>query len=190
MPAPASTQHCPTVQPYSRAAMTLHWLLAIAMLAELALGWWMVDVPKGPPGVRAGWFNLHKSIGLVIGLVVVLRVLWRAAHPPPQDPLRPAWQRRAAHCAHALLYAGMLGFALSGYLGSTFTRYPVRFFGVVLPDWNRDWPVGKELMSTLHNGLAWLFVALLALHIGAALWHWLQRDGIVDRMGVPSVSRN
>jgi cytochrome b561 len=87
------------------------------------------------------------------------------------------------------MYLCMLIIPLSGYLGSTFTRYPVRYFGVVLPDWNRDWPAAKELMSTVHAATVWLFMALLALHIAAALWHWFQRDEVCTRMGLPVLPR-
>jgi cytochrome b561 len=183
-------QGSPTVDRYSRAAVALHWILAFALFAQLALGWWMLDLPKSPPGLRAGWFNLHKSIGLTIALVVLLRVVGRSTHRAPADALLPRWQRNAAGCAHGLLYACMLAMPLSGYLGSTFTRYPVRYFGIVLPDWNREWPAAKQLMSDIHHAVAWLLMALLALHIGAALWHWLQHDGVMDRMGVPSVRGN
>lgn len=179
-----------TLPRHTRVAVALHWLLALALFAQLALGWWMLDLPKSPPGLRAGWFNVHKSIGLTIALFVVLRVVWRSTHPLPQDGLLPRWQRQAARLTHVLLYVCMLVMPLSGYLGSTFTRYPVRYFGIVLPDWNRDWPAAKQLMASVHYATAWLFMALLTLHIAAALWHWLQRDGVTARMGLPSLSRN
>jgi cytochrome b561 len=190
MLASASVQGSPAVDRYSRAAIAMHWILALALFAQLALGWWMLDLPKSPPGLRAGWFNLHKSIGLTIALLVVVRLVWRPTHDRPHDLQLPGWQRSAARWAHGLLYACMLAMPLSGYLGSTFTRYPVRYFGWVLPQWNQDWPAAKQLMSDLHYALAWTFMALLALHVAAALWHWLQRDGVMDRMGVASLSRN
>jgi cytochrome b561 len=175
---------------YSSVAIAVHWLLAAALFAQFALGWWMLDVPKSPPGVRAGWFNLHKSIGLSIALVVVLHLAWRATHARPKDLLLPRWQRIAARTTHGLLYACMLVMPLSGYLGSTFTRYPVRFFGVVLPAWNHDWPAAKQWMSGIHNAAAWLFMALIALHVAAALWHWFQRDDVAQRMGLPALPRS
>ena len=190
MHATASPHTSPAVDRYSRLAIAVHWFLALALFAQLVLGWWMLDLPKSPPGLRAGWFNLHKSIGLSIAFLVLLRVVWRATHPAPAGAMLPRWQRSAAKWAHGLLYACMLAMPLSGYLGSTFTRYPVRYFGLVVPDWNHDWPAAKQLMSNLHYTVAWLFMALLALHIAAAVWHWLQRDGVMDRMGVPSLSRN
>lgn len=169
---------------YSRFAVALHWALAAALFAELALGWWMLDVPKTPPGLRAGWFNLHKSIGLTIALVVLVRLAWRATHPVPGMGALPEWQRQAARLAHAALYLCMVIIPLSGYLGSSFSGYPVRCFGVVLPDWGGDWPAAKALMSVVHEGASWAFTALLALHVGAALWHWSRGDAISARMGL------
>lgn len=175
--------------PYSRVAIALHWLLAAALFAQLALGWWMIDLPKSPAGLRAGWFNVHKSIGITIALVVLGRAMWRTRHPVAGAAL-PRWQQVAAALNHAALYTCMLVIPLSGYLGSTFTRYPVRYFGFALPDWNRDWPAAKQLMSAVHYATVWLFMTLVALHVAAALWHWLRRDAVCARMGLPALSRS
>jgi cytochrome b561 len=175
----------PAVDLYPRGVIALHWLIALALGAELALGWWMQELPKAPPGLRAGWFNLHKSIGITVALALPLRIWWGVTRARlPHDAL-PRWQRRMSQAAHWALYACMVAMPLSGYLGSTFTRYPVRYFGVALPDWNRDWPAAKALMSSVHWASVWLFVLLLAVHIAAALWHWSRRDGICTRMGMP-----
>jgi cytochrome b561 len=174
---------------YTRAAIAVHWLLAVALFAQLALGWWMLDIPKDPPGLRAGWFNLHKSIGITIALIVSMRIVWHARRPVAADASLPGWQRAAARATHVALYACMLVVPLSGYLGSTFTRYPVRYFGVVLPDWNREWPAAKELMSAVHYAAVCLLMALIALHVAAALWHWLRRDTVCARMGLPAPAR-
>jgi cytochrome b561 len=160
-------------------------MLAIALLAQLALGWWMLELPKSPPGLRAGWFNLHKSIGLTIAVVAAVRIVRRLMRPTAADPHLPGWQRRAARLTHALLYGSMLVIPLSGYLGSSFTRYPVLYFGIALPAWNRDWPAAKQLMSSVHHAAVWLFMALVVLHVAAALWHWLRRDSVCSRMGLP-----
>jgi cytochrome b561 len=188
MSAPHPTTGSPTVPRYTTSTVLLHWLLAAALIAQLALGWWMLDLPKSPPGLRAGWFNVHKSVGLTIAFVVLVRVVWRAGHPPAADELLPRWQRVAARTAHALLYGCMLVIPLSGFLGSNFTRYPVLYFGHALPAWNHDWPAAKEAMSAVHLGAVGLLVALIAVHVAAALWHWLQRDGVTARMGIPSLS--
>lgn len=169
---------------YTRTAIVLHWLLAFAILGQMALGWWMLDLPKSPPGLRAGWFNFHKSIGLTIAALVLMRIAWRVTHAPPLLPLLPPWQHRLARINHLLMYCCMVLMPLSGYLGSTFTRYPVRYFGVVVPSWNIEWPAGKELMSGVHQVTVWLFMGLIALHVAAALWHWRKGDGIIHRMGL------
>jgi cytochrome b561 len=143
----------------------------------------MLDVPKDPPGVRAGWFNLHKSIGITLAAFVVLRLAWRATHPGPALPATvPRMQRVAARATHGLLYACMVIMPVSGYLGSNFTRYPVKYFGHVLPHWGWDWPAGKALMSTVHFSTACILGALIALHVAGALWHLLRRDGVFSRI--------
>lgn len=174
---------------YTRIAVLLHWLLAAALVYQLALGWWMVELPKSPPGLRAGWFNWHKSVGIVLFVIVLLRLSWRLAHPAPGHEQLPRWQRIAAEVSHGMLYACMLVLPLSGYLGSSFSGYPVKFFGLVLPSWSAAWPAGKSFMATLHYATVWVLMALIALHVAAALWHWLvKRDGIAQRMGLPQWS--
>lgn len=172
-------------QRYGRVAVLLHWLLAVALVGQLSLGWWMVGLPKSPPGLRAGWFNAHKSIGLTIALVVLVRWAWRLTHSVAVPGFLPGWQQRAARINHALLYVLMLVIPLSGYLGSAFSGYPVRYFGTTLPAWAVAWPAGKSFMSGLHLTCIVLFMALVALHVGAALWHWTRRDGVAARMGLP-----
>jgi cytochrome b561 len=174
---------------YGRTAVLLHWLLALCLLGQLALGWWMLDIPKEPPGMRASWFNLHKSIGLMLTFLVIFGLAWRTRHPVAQAAALPPWQRRAARRTHAALHVCMLVIPLSGYLGSSFSGYPVRFFGWVLPTWTSSWAAGKQAMSSLHYAAVCLFMALLLLHIGAALWHVLRRDDIAERMGLTGLRR-
>jgi cytochrome b561 len=169
---------------YDKVAITLHWVVAVLVLCQISLGWSMIDIPKNPPGLRAGWFNLHKSIGLTIGLLVLFRLAWRIGHPPPPLPASmPRWQARAARTSHFLLYAALIAQPLIGYLGSSFTPYPIKYFGVTLPPWGWDAPALKELCSAAHLGLACLITALVAIHIAAALKHLLvNRDGVFQRM--------
>jgi cytochrome b561 len=172
---------------YSRTSVAAHWLLAVLLIAQLVLGWWMLDLPKSPPGLRAGWFNVHKSIGIVLAALVALRFAWRASHPAGELDGLPPWQRATAQATHGMLYACMLLMPLSGFLGSAFTRYPIRFFGMVLPVPHADWPAGKQLMSDMHLAASYAFVVLIGLHVAAATWHWLRRDGVAERMGIPTL---
>lgn len=168
---------------YDRVAVALHWLIALGVLAQIGLGWWMLDIPKQPVGVRAGWFNLHKSIGLTLGALIVLRLAWRLAHrPPPLPRSLPRWQQAAALATHGLLYLCLLVMPLSGYLGSSFSGYPVRFFGIALPGWAARDDALKDLFSQIHYAAGVVFMGLIALHAAAALKHLLARDGLFDRM--------
>jgi len=169
---------------YTRTAVVLHWLIAIGLIAQIALGLWMLGIPKDPPGVRAWWFNIHKSIGITLGVLIILRTGWRFTHQaPPLPAALPRWQRVTATASHHLLYLCMLVMPLSGYLGSSFTKYPIVFFGTKLPHWGWDSPVLKDLCSSIHHTAAVTLMALIALHVAAALKHRLiDRDAVFARM--------
>src|SRR5512135_1387415 len=95
----------PSPQRYTRFAVALHWIVAIVVFAQFALGWLMQEIAKEPPGPRASAFNVHKSVGLVIFALMLVRIAWRLSHPPPALPPMPRWQARAALANHLLLYA-------------------------------------------------------------------------------------
>jgi cytochrome b561 len=169
---------------YDRVAITLHWLIALGVLAQIALGWWMIEIPKQPVGVRAYWFNLHKSIGLTLAALIALRVAWRLTHrPPPLPGSVPQWQVRAARASHALLYVCLVVMPLAGYLGSTFSGYPIKYFGLTVPGWGWKDDALKDFFSALHYSAAWCFMVLIGLHVAAALKHLLiDRDGVFARI--------
>ena len=169
---------------YTNVAVALHWLIAALVVAQLMLGWWMIEIPKQPVGVRASWFNLHKSIGMTIALLVLMRIAWRFRHPPPPLPACvPAWQRSAAAISHALLYTCLLGMPLAGLLGSTYSGYPIKYFGIPLPAWGYKSDPLKGFFSAVHLAFAWVFMTLIVLHTGAALKHLLiNRDAVFWRM--------
>lgn len=168
---------------YNNLAIALHWVLAVALVYQIALGLWMVGIPKTPPGLRAEWFNWHKSIGMMLGLVIVMRSLWRLKSGAPPFPQNlPTWQVRLANINHGLLYGCMVAMPLSGFLGSMFSPYPIKFFGIVLPKLLAASPPLKELMSTLHFATGRVFMVAVSLHILAALWHLLKGDDVFVRI--------
>jgi cytochrome b561 len=170
---------------YTRVAVLLHWLVAALVLAQASWGWWMQTIAKQPPGVRADAFNLHKSVGLVILALMLVRLGWRLTHrPPPLDAL-PRWQAMAARATHRLLYAALIVMPVTGYLGSVFSGYPVRWFGMRLPAWGWSEPWIKDLMSAIHLGTSIVLVAAIVLHVAASVRHALARDGYVRRMAWP-----
>lgn len=169
---------------YARTAVVLHWLIGVCVLAQITLGLWMISIPKTPIGVRAGWFNVHKSIGITLAALILVRVLWRLVHrAPPLPATMPKWERIAAKVNHFLLYACMIVMPVSGYLGSSFTKYPILYWGIKLPQWGWDAPGLKDLCSQVHLTTVIIFIALIVLHIAAAIKHWLvDRDGVAGRM--------
>jgi cytochrome b561 len=93
------------------------------------------------------------------------------------------WQVRAARTSHALLYVCMVAMPLAGYLGSTFSGYPIKYFGLTVPGWGWKDDALKEFFSAVHYSAAWCFMVLIGLHIAAALKHRLvDRDGVFARM--------
>jgi len=174
---------------YTRVAVALHWIVAALVIAQFTWGWFMQEIPKQPPGLRADAFNLHKSVGLVILSLMLIRLGWRLAHPPPPLDGLPRWQRALASATHRLLYVALFVQPLAGYLGSVFSGYPVKWFGVTLPAWG--WPSAaiKDAMSTVHLVNSFVLLALVALHLAGALKHALDGDGYVGRMLWPRRSR-
>ncbi len=180
-------------QRYTGMAMILHWTVAVLILANLILVWF---VDKWPQSWTRPVIDTHKSIGITVLGLVLLRLLWRAAHPPPSLPRDyPRWERWAAHGAHALLYVLILAIPLSGWLHDSAwvgaPSHPLKLFWVV--PWfrfsalsNLD-PVFKEhvhdVFFAIHKWLAYVLYGLFALHVGAALKHqWIDREPELQRM--------
>jgi cytochrome b561 len=170
---------------YTRTAIALHWLIALAVVVQFCWGWWMQEIPKQPPGMRADAFNLHKSFGLTILMLMTVRLLWRWRHPAPAFPAMPKWQAALAHVVHATLYAVLFLHPMSGYLGSVFSGYPVKLYGVTLPAWGWSDPALKNFFSALHFVTSWVLLAAVTLHVAGAFKQALvDRDGLLSRMGV------
>jgi len=176
---------------YPLTIIVLHWAIAVAVVGITVLGWWMQTIPKDPVGPRADAYNLHKSIGLTVLLLMVIRLAWRASHRPPQLPPLPIWQAWAAHAVHALLYVLLFVDAMSGYLGSAVSGFPVKFFGWVLPAWAAANVGLKEACSVVHLVSSWALVAAIGVHVMATFYHqWVLHDGLLWRMWPGRVTRS
>ena len=168
---------------YPLTVIALHWAIAAAVVGLMVLGWWMQTIPKDPVGPRADAYNLHKSIGLTVLVLMFLRLGWRISRRPPELPPLPAWQAWAARAVHALLYVLMFIAAFSGYLGSAVSGFPVKYFGVTLPAWAAASPAIKDACSVAHLVASWALLVVVALHLAATLYHqWVLRDGLLRRM--------
>ena len=173
----------PRTSHYTRVAIVLHWLIAVLLFGQIAFGWFLGAIPRGSP-LRGFYVNLHKSTGLTLAVLILARIVWRILNSPPALPsFMPSWERRAAKWSHVALYACMLGMPLSGYIASNFSKHGVKFFNVLrLPPWGVDDPRVYAIFNTTHIVLSYLFVALIVVHVLAALRHAVHGDGVFARM--------
>lgn len=180
---PAGTPSAPGR--FTRTAIVLHWLIAVLLLGQFGFGWWLDEIPRNTPE-RGFWINQHKSAGLVIGLLIVLRIVWRLRHAPPPALPMPAWQRRAADASHLALYACMVLMPLSGYLASNFSKHGIKLFNAVrLAPWGSDDKLLYAIFNQTHKVTAVVFAVLIGIHLLAVVKHALiERDGLLSRMWV------
>ena len=161
-----------------------HWLNAALILAQGVIGLSMVQMGLSPAKVRV--FALHKSIGLTILALMLLRIAWRFTEKRPADPpAMPRWQVRAARGVHLALYVLILAIPFSGWWFNSASNAPLVWFGWFgVPSLTHGLDlVWKPRALLLHQSLFWILVALLVLHVGAALWHhFKQRDEVLRRM--------
>ena len=171
---------------YARTAVVLHWIVALLIVALIGIGWYMVGIPKKTPD-RAFFFNLHKSLGIVTAIFIVMLIVWRVRHAaPPFLAAMPKWERMAAKLNHVLFYGLMILATLTGYLTSSFSAFGPKLFGIALPQWGWDDAAVRGNFAAVHRVSALIFAVLIAIHIAAALKHLLvDKDGVFQRMLPP-----
>jgi len=175
---------------YSTPAIALHWLIALLIFLAFPLGVYMHELPLSPDKLKL--YSYHKWIGVSVFLLVAIRLGWRLTHTPPALPDGiAAWQRRASAVVHGLLYLLMIAIPLSGWLMSSAKGFQTVWFGVLpLPDL-----IGKnrelgELLAEVHEALNFTLLALVILHVGAALkHHFIERQPFLQRMGLGKKER-
>jgi len=155
---------------YSLPAIVLHWAMAVLLVGQVAVGLYMVELPKRTPEV-AYYYGLHKSFGLVALMLIALRLWWRVRTKPRVAPHISALQERAASMVHRLLYACMVMIPLSGFIGSNFGKYPVKFFGYALPQVGWENPAVQAFFRYTHAAFVWLLCVLVAVHLLAVVLH-------------------
>ena len=139
------------IQRYSSTAVIIHWLMAVMIIIMIALGIYMVDLPKGSDE-RSWFFALHKSIGLTLALLAIIRLSWKMKSRPPVLPdYIPSKQKILAMTTHNLLYVLMFVQPVSGYISSSFSGYKTIFWGIALPYWGWKDPVLNELFTDIHK---------------------------------------
>ncbi len=165
-------------------AVLLHWIMAIAVFGLFGLGLWMTSL-----GYYDYWYKqgpyIHKSIGLTLFAVLLLRLLWRRFNPPPA-PLEnhAAWEQRVAHGVHLLLYLLLLSVMLSGYFISTADGRAISVFNwFEVPAIPLNIDQQEEVAGAIHFYLASTAMVLVALHMmGALKHHFFDKDETLRRM--------
>lgn len=188
---------------YSMVAIILHWAIALGIVLMIPLGWWMSDAVTDP--AQAGRvfkaYQLHKSIGLTILVLSVLRLAWRLTHRFPPLPLAmPGWEKAAARASHILLYTIILIMPLTGWIyvsagwnAAMNMPFPVPTFWFGLFQWPHLPGLADAAPATrasvagtaiaVHSTLAWGAVILVAVHAAAAIKHHLiDADDVLTRM--------
>lgn len=193
-----------TTTRYTKTAVILHWLIAIAIFSMFALGWFMEGLPKEGAkqtaydlfnfGIytwqladaatpRTFYFNLHKSIGVTILGLIVIRVLWRVTHKPPALlSSYKVWERKLATGVHHLLYLLMIALPVSGVIMATYSKYGIKWFGYPLIK-GLDNNAARESFKEIHELIGIVILVMLILHIAGALkHHFVDKDDTLKRM--------
>jgi cytochrome b561 len=161
-----------------------HWGLGFGIVSMIAYGWWMNHVPARPD--RFFYRSIHADIGYVILLLMVVRLAWRWINPVPALPAdTPRWQRVAARVSHGSLYGvtilvAMLGWAHSGAHKPDYASW----FGLFrVPQFTSTDKLAAQAYEDRHIFFAYVLLALVAIHVVAAIWHhFVKRDGVTARM--------
>ena len=169
---------------YTGTAKVLHWLIVALLIVQFVIAWTMPHIGRNTPLTTL--IDLHFSLGILILLVAILRLAWRASHAEPApEPNVPLWQYQLAHVVHWLLYLLLLVLPILGWLNASWRGYPVTLFGLFempklltmrAPGWNWTGDVHVLLSN-------YLMLALVGLHVLAALYHFvIRRDRVLQRM--------
>ena len=178
---------------YSRPAIALHWIIAVLIMANVALAWIWPGLPDDQVRPAIDW---HKSIGILVLGLAIMRLLWRLTHRPPALPSRfQAWEAKLSGATHVLLYLIMFALPLSGWIMDSAWKdaasHPMIFMNLF------EWPRIGFIMAmdeptklAIHDGFgeaheiaAKLLYVLFFLHVAGALKHqFIDREPLLQRM--------
>ena len=173
-----------TLQRYGLISILLHWVMALLIFGLFGLGLYMTDLSYYDPWYRQGP-DLHRSIGVVVATLFLLRLFWKRLSPLPlalssQKP----WELRLAAFVHRILYGLIPLIVVSGYLISTADGRAVSVFGLFeIPALISDIDGQEDVAGVIHLWLAWLMMGMVAVHaLGALKHHIIDKDGTLMRM--------
>ena len=189
---------------YTKTAKILHWLIAVAIFGMFALGWYMSELPKEGPkqmaydlfdwGIytwtlseeaspRTFYFNLHKSIGITLLALIMVRIFWRITHKAPAMLASyKAWEIKLANGVHRLLYVLMVALPLSGLVMAVASKYGVKWFGLEFISGLDNKPL-REAFKEVHEIVGVVILLIIIVHILGALKHkFIDKDETLDRI--------
>jgi cytochrome b561 len=163
-------------------AKFFHWIIALAILGNGTFGL-LMDLARSPMQ-KISWLALHKSIGLTVLALVLLRIAWRWRDGRPLDEPAPRWQQWSAHAVHGVLYVLIVALPLSGWWFNSVTGKPLQWFKLFnLPALAAKNDDIRHLAHAVHEYLFWFLVLVLVAHVGAALKHHVfDNDNVLRRM--------
>lgn len=191
---------------YTKTAVVLHGLVALVVIFMFILGWFMHEIPKDaakqasfdlfnlgvmhwnaaePISPRTFYYNLHKSIGVTLFGIILLRIFWRVTHTPPAMLTSyQAWERKLATGTHHFLYLLMIAMPLTGFIMAVNSKYGVVWFGLDFVSGldNKD---ARELFKEAHETVGFVFLLTILLHTLGALKHkFIDKDSTMKRMSL------
>ena len=164
-------------------AKLLHWSIALLIIGLAVVGLLMGELPNSLFKLQV--YALHKSVGLTVLALVIIRLIWRlSGRRPPYPRDIPLWQQRLSSLTHGLMYLVMFGMPLSGWLYNSASNFPLRWFGLVsVPSLSGPDRELKHLAHEMHEIGFYVLAALFTVHVGAALHHhYFKRDATLTRM--------
>jgi cytochrome b561 len=154
---------------YTALAKTFHWVIA-ALVTFMFITIWIREETERDSPERAFWTDAHTSLGILVFVLTLARLLARPPAPPPLG--RPELARKAAKVVHVLLYLITLFLPVAGFLRMTAKDRVTNFFGEGIPSPTGDAPGIYAFAKALHgDAMQYIVLTLIALHVGAALWH-------------------
>jgi cytochrome b561 len=176
-------RHPAGVDSYSGIAKLLHWIIALSVLIMVPIGLIMGRIASGD--VQNLLYHLHRSFGVLVLALMLVRLLYRVVNSaPPPEPTLTGLQRAVSHLVHLALYALIIAQGLIGWVATSAYGADIWVFGLfIMPNLvAKDQSLAEPLFA-VHDVLGFVVAGLLAMHIGAALFHhFIRKDGVLRRM--------
>lgn len=168
-----------------RSKVIMHWITATSVFFLFVSSWWMLSLPL-PSDVftyRQLPFQLHKNIGITLLAIVVTMIAMRVYGREKSIQANKTRLEKLADVDHLLTYFLLIACCISGYLSSAYSGWETTLWWLVdLPGWSEENDDLNILFSDIHLWTCWALLAVVALHISAALYHAFKDDGVIDKM--------